>query len=51
MEFFSLKQATIIANKIKKNYNFNPFKRTWIPKPAKKKKKPLDIPTQFDRII
>lgn len=52
MKSFRLEKAKIIINKIKKGtYSFKPVKRTWISKPGKKIKRPLDIPTQFDRIV
>lgn len=52
MKSFGLEKAKIIVNKIKKGtYNFKPVKRTWISKPGKKTKRPLDIPTQSDRIV
>jgi group II intron reverse transcriptase/maturase len=52
IEYFGLEKAQIIANKIKNDkYEFIPVKRTWIPKPGKKKKRPVDVPTQTDRIV
>jgi len=52
IEYFGLEKAQIIANKIKNNkYEFKPVKRTWIPKLGKKKKRPVDVPTQSDRIV
>lgn len=52
MKFFGLNDATKIATKIKQNkYKFKPVKRTWIPKPGKNKKRPIDVPTQSDRIV
>lgn len=52
MKFFGLNDATKIATKIKQDkYKFKPVKRTWIPKPGKKKKRPIDVPTQSDRIV
>ena len=52
MKSFGIEKAKIITNKIKKGiYKFKPVKRTWIPKPGKKKKRPLDVPTQSDRIV
>lgn len=52
MKLFGLQTATRIAEKIKNNkYQFKPIKRIWIPKPGKNKKRPIDIPTQSDRIV
>jgi len=52
MKSFGLEKAKIITNKIKKGtYSFKPVKRTCISKPGKKTKRPLDVPTQSDRII
>ena len=52
MEFFGIKKAEKIANQIKKDqYKFKPVKRTWIDKPGKKKKRPIDVPNQSDRIV
>lgn len=52
MELFGLKTATTIANSFKNGtYKFSPVRRTWIPKPGKSKKRPIDTPTQKDRII
>jgi retron-type reverse transcriptase len=39
IQLFGLENATNIAKKIKEDkYTFKPVKRTWIPKPGKKKK-------------
>lgn len=52
IQLFGLEKATNIAKKIKEgNYKFKPVQRTWIPKPGKKKKRPIDIPNQSDRIV
>ena len=52
MQLFGKEKAQKIAEKIKKDkYEFKPVKRTWIPKPGKKKKRPVDVPTQTDRIV
>lgn len=52
IEYFGLEKAQIIANKIKNGkYEFKPVKRTWIPKPGKKKKRPVDVPSQSNRIV
>lgn len=47
------KKAEKIAKKIKRGkYEFKPVKRTWIPKPGGgKRKRPIDVPTQADRIV
>jgi len=41
---------TTIQNKLKQ-YKPNPVRRKWIPKPGKSEKRPLGIPTIYDRII
>lgn len=52
MKLFGLETATSIAKKIKNNtYKFKPVKRNWIPKPGKTKKRPIDVPTQSNRIV
>ena len=52
MELFGLKQAKEIAKDMRAGqYKFGPVKRTWIPKPGKKKKRPIDVPSQKDRIV
>lgn len=52
MAFFGKANAIELANKFKnKNYKWKPARRTWIPKPGKKKLRPLDTPTQGDRIV
>jgi RNA-directed DNA polymerase len=52
IQLFGLEKATTIAKKIKQDkYEFKPVKRTWVPKPGKKKKRPIDVPTQSDRIV
>lgn len=52
MEFFGLRKAEKIANQIKGDqYKFKSVKRTWIDKPGKKKKRPIDVPSQSDRIV
>lgn len=51
-EHFGQKQAVQIALEFKNNsYKFKPGNRTWIPKPGKKSKRPIDTPTQKDRIV
>lgn len=52
MKFFGISNANEIANKFKnENYSWSPTRRTWIPKPGKNKKRPIDTPTQEDRIV
>ena len=52
IQLFGLEKASMLAEKIKQNrYEFQPVKRTWIPKPGKKKKRPIDVPNQTDRIV
>lgn len=52
MEFFGVDSAKNIAKRIKNNtYKFKPVKRNWIPKPGKKKKRPIDVSNQSDRIV
>lgn len=52
MKSFGVEKAKVITDKIKKGiYKFKPVKRTWISKPGKKTKRPLDMPTQSDRIV
>jgi retron-type reverse transcriptase len=52
MEYFGLTQAKKIAKQIKKGtYKFKPVKRTWVPKPGKSSKRPIDVPTQSNRIV
>lgn len=41
---------TTIQNELK-HYKPNPVRRKWIPKPGKSEKRPLGIPTIYDRII
>jgi len=52
MRYFGLSDAKTLATAITNGtYKFAPTKRTWIPKPGKKKKRPLDVPKQSDRIV
>lgn len=52
MKFFGLKKAIDISQKIKnETYRFKPVKRNWVPKPGKTTKRPVDVPTQSDRIV
>ena len=52
IQSFGLEKATNIAKKIKEDkYTFKPVTRTWIPKPGKKQKRPIDVPNQSDRIV
>lgn len=52
MALFGLEQAKRISDKFKKNtYRWKPGRRVWIPKPGKQSKRPIDTPTQEDRIV
>lgn len=52
MQNFGKIQAERIASKfLEGSYRFSPVRRVWIPKPGKKKKRPVDTPTQEDRIV
>jgi group II intron reverse transcriptase/maturase len=52
MQSFSLEKAQHIANKIKKNkHRWKDVRRVWIKKPGKNTFRPIDTPTQEDRII
>lgn len=52
VQLFGIRKANALAKKIKEgSYQFKPVKRTWIPKPGKKKKRPVDVSTQSDRIV
>lgn len=52
MKFFGIINAENIAEKFRKNcYRFKPTRRVWIPKPGKDTKRPIDTPTQEDRIV
>lgn len=52
MKYFGMKQAKTITEKLKKGtYKFKSLKRTWIPKPEKKIKRPLGVPTQSDGVV
>lgn len=52
IQLFGLEKANNLAKKIKDGrYQFKPVQRTWIPKPRKKKKRPIDVPSQSDRIV
>lgn len=52
LEYFDISKAMKIADKFKKDqYFWKPARRTWIPKPGKTTKRPIDTPTQEDRIV
>lgn len=52
MQSFSLNKAKNIAQKFKNNsYKWKPVRRQWIPKPGKTTMRPIDTPTQEDRIV
>jgi retron-type reverse transcriptase len=49
---FGIEQAEILARHITDGiYRFSSAKRTWVPKPGRKKKQPTDVPKQSDRIV
>lgn len=51
MRLFGFKKAQSIANKLKLgNYSWQPVRRTWLPKPGKSSFRPIDTPSQEDRI-
>lgn len=50
--FFGLEHANLLCRKFTtKTYKWFQLRRTWIPKPGKKKMRPIDTPTQEDRIV
>lgn len=52
IQLFGLKTASSLAKKIQQDsYEFKPVRRTWIPKPGKNPKRPIDVPNQSDRIV
>lgn len=52
IQLFGIEKAKTLAKKIKNdNYTFKPVKRTWVPKPGKTTKRPIDVPSQSDRIV
>lgn len=52
MEFFGLKDAEKLSKKFQnQTYQWSALRRTLIPKPGKKKMRPIDTPTQEDRIV
>lgn len=52
LRIFSIRDANRIARKFRnQNYKWKPTRRTWIPKPGKTTKRPIDTPTQEDRIV
>ena len=52
MKLFSLEKAQRIANKVKNNnYTWQSVRRVWIPKPGKSSLRPIDTPSQEDRIM
>lgn len=52
MFYFGKSNAKAIAQKFKTNsFTWSPVRRTMIPKPGKKKMRPIDTPTQEDRIV
>ena len=52
IKLFSLEKARKIADEIKKEkYCWETVRRVWIPKLGKKKMRPIDTPSQKDRIV
>ena len=47
----SPKQRLILVNKLKLGSKVAPTRRVWIPKPGKDEKRPLGIPTIYDRAL
>ena len=45
------KQRLALTNKLKLGSNVAPTRRVWIPKPGKEEKRPLGIPTMYDRAL
>lgn len=45
------KQRLILINEIKLGSKVKPTRRVWIPKPGTEEKRPLGIPTMFDRAL
>ena len=45
------KQRLILVNKLTLGSKVAPTRRVWIPKPGKKEKRPLGIPTMYDRAL
>ena len=51
-KFFGQIKAQELANLFRRNgYHFRPVRRTWIDKPNSTKKRPIDTPTQQDRVV
>lgn len=51
IKFFGKSTAKNISEKfLKETYTWKPSRRTWIPKPGKSSLRPIDTPTQEDRI-
>jgi RNA-directed DNA polymerase len=52
VELFGITKAKKIAEQIKKGtYKIEPVKKTWTFKPGKNKKRPINVPTQSNRIV
>ncbi|WP_363266991.1 reverse transcriptase N-terminal domain-containing protein [Okeania sp. SIO2B3] len=45
------KQRLILVNQVKIGSKAKPTRRVWIPKPGKDEKRPLGIPTMYDRAL
>ena len=47
----SPKKRFLLVNKLKPRTKVSPTRRVWIPKPGKDEKRPLGIPTMYDRAL
>ena len=47
----SPKKRFLLVNKLKLRTKVSPTRRVWIPKPGKEEKRPLGIPTMYDRAL
>ena len=47
----SPKKRFLLADKLKLRTKVSPTRRVWIPKPGKEEKRPLSIPTMYDRAL
>lgn len=45
------KQRMTLAENLHMDYKAKPLRRVWIPKPGRKEKRPLGIPTMYDRAL
>ena len=51
MKSLTPKQRLILVNQLKIDSKAKPTRRVWIPKPGKDEKRPLGIPTMYDRAL